>query len=52
MAEERSSLWHRLGDALRRPGGRSLVAAFVVLAVLLLGWWQASRWYETLFISD
>ena len=52
MTEERASPWHRLRDALRSPRGRSLVTALVVLAILLLAWWQASRWYEALLLSE
>jgi signal transduction histidine kinase len=52
MTEERASPWHRLRDTLRSPRGRSLVTALVVLAILLLVWWQASRWYEALLLSE
>jgi signal transduction histidine kinase len=52
MAEERAPPWRRLGDVLRRPRGRSLVAALLVLALLLLAWWQASRRYEALLLSE
>jgi signal transduction histidine kinase len=52
MSEERVSPWHRLRDVLRSPRGRSLSAALVVLTILLLAWWQASRWYEALLLSE
>jgi signal transduction histidine kinase len=48
MTERRAS-WR---SVFRGPGGRSLVAALVVLAFLLLAWWQASRWYEALLLSE
>jgi signal transduction histidine kinase len=34
------------------PRGRSLVTALVVLILLLLAGWQASRWYEALLLSE
>jgi len=46
------SPWNRLRDTLRSPHGRSLVTALVVLTILLLAWWQASRWYEALLLSE
>jgi signal transduction histidine kinase len=37
---------------LRNPRGRSLVAALLVLAILVLVAWQGSRWYEALLVSE
>ena len=52
MSKDRVSATRRLRHATRAPRGRSLSAALVVLSVLLLGWWQATRWYEATLLSE
>jgi signal transduction histidine kinase len=52
MSEDKVLPWHRLHRALRSPRVGSLIAASVMLTILLVGWWQTSRWYEALLLSE
>jgi signal transduction histidine kinase len=52
MSEDRASATRQLRHAMRGPHRRSLNAALVVLSILLLGWWQATVWYEAALLSE
>jgi signal transduction histidine kinase len=47
-----TSLRRRWRDWAQGPAGRSLLVAVGILALLLLAWWQAGRWYEALLLAE